>query len=321
WDANAPRLSRPSTASLDPAAQDRANRAALNAYGRDISTARERAIAAGLSPEQAESELENAQERAKVSASISIAPTEPGGSVRVEHSWHATEAEAAAWADRRVRTIPTRPGAQMRISLRERGVEVPKWFSEGGREHVTTATRELAEGHDRDQKARTLREQVPQASATERARDEQQLPASVQRVAAERDQLAEDLAQRGREIEQLSGDLVDAAERNNELRNRHRLSIEHNNELTEANARLTRQLTAITAERDQLRGERDEAVAKLAERTPAHERYGSPERQAEQAGAEAASNGHTNGRTPIKGHAFAGLVNGRNRDREMEMEL
>jgi arginine deiminase len=144
----------------------------------------------------------------------------------------------------------------------------------------------------------------------------------VREIAAERDQLAEDLAARGREIEQLSGDLIDAAERNNALSNRHRLSIEHNNELTEANARLTRQLTALTAERDQLRGERDEAVAKLAERTPAHERFGSPERQAEQAGAEAAAaNGHTNGRTPIKGHAFAGLVNGRNRDREMEMEL
>ncbi|WP_067652919.1 hypothetical protein [Nocardia harenae] len=37
-----------------------------------------------------------------------------------------------------------------------------------------------------------------------------------------------------------------------ELRTRHRLSIEHNADLAEQNARLTRQLTAVTADRDQL---------------------------------------------------------------------
>ncbi|WP_280500260.1 hypothetical protein [Nocardia farcinica] len=81
------------------------------------------------------------------------------------------------------------------------------------------------------------------------------------------------------------------------MRQRHHLSIEHNGELSDRNDQLTRQLTAVLAERDQLaaardqavaerdrlRGERDEAVHKLVERTPAAQRYGSPERQAEQA--------------------------------------
>lgn len=88
------------------------------------------------------------------------------------------------------------------------------------------------------------------------------------------------------------------------------LSIEHNGDLTEQNAELTRRLTAMTAERDQavterrdsdmkrvqalaeqgrLRGERDEAVAKLAETTRPSDRFGSAERQATQASATAAA--------------------------------
>lgn len=87
------------------------------------------------------------------------------------------------------------------------------------------------------------------------------------------------------------------------LRQRHGLSIEHNADLTERNARLTQQLTAMIAERDQavaatttlraeidaevitstkLRQERDEAVAKLVATTRPSQRYGSAERQAAQ---------------------------------------
>ncbi|MFC8048066.1 hypothetical protein [Nocardia sp. NPDC057353] len=61
---------------------------------------------------------------------------------------------------------------------------------------------------------------------------------------------------------------VDGAELQ-ELRTRHRLSIEHNADLAEQNARLTRQLTAVTADRDQLAA----AVAdRGTERRPATER-------------------------------------------------
>lgn len=89
-----------------------------------------------------------------------------------------------------------------------------------------------------------------------------------------------------------------------DLRQRHGLSIEHNADLTERNARLTQQLTAMIAERDQalaaaktlreemaaevatsskLRRERDEAVSKVIENTHPSQRYGSAERQATQA--------------------------------------
>ncbi|MBF6190563.1 hypothetical protein U3653_20275 [Nocardia sp. CDC186] len=274
---------------------------------------RERTLAGQVHREQDTTqvrEAEQGQQAERFSSTVTYLPQNANQVVH-ERGAHATEADSARWTAQQLAGIRPAPGTTVHVAafdLADEWRPERVFRAEGGRSMVTDEVSQWREGIDRG------------SSAQERG--EQQLPAPVQQVAAERDQLAEDLAQRGREIEQLSGDLVDAANLNNQLRNRHRLSIEHNNELTEAKARLTRQLTAVTAERDQLRGERDEAVAKLAERTPAHERYGSPERQAEQAGAEAAAaNGNTTGRVPIKGHAFAGLVNGRNRDREMEMEL
>ncbi|MEV6432941.1 hypothetical protein [Nocardia sp. NPDC051463] len=67
------------------------------------------------------------------------------------------------------------------------------------------------------------------------------------------------------------------------LKDRHRLSIQYNNALVEQNSKLVKQAAAVSIERDQLLAQRDEAVRKLAERTPAEQRYGSPERQAAQA--------------------------------------
>ncbi|MFJ2834616.1 hypothetical protein ACIO52_04570 [Nocardia sp. NPDC087230] len=82
----------------------------------------------------------------------------------------------------------------------------------------------------------------------------------------------------------------DLEQAHRDLRQRHGLSIEHNADLTERNARLTQQLTAMIAERDQalataktLRQERDEAVSKVIETTHPSQRYGSAERQATQA--------------------------------------
>ncbi|MGY4100507.1 hypothetical protein ACW2Q0_13275 [Nocardia sp. R16R-3T] len=108
------------------------------------------------------------------------------------------------------------------------------------------------------------------------------------------------------------------------LKARLHLSIEHNSELADNNARLTRQLTEVSAERDQLRFERDEAVRKLADRTPAEQRFGSPERQAEQARThtrEATESGSESApRSPLAdyqpGHALADAVARNGRDRE-----
>ncbi|WP_327114177.1 hypothetical protein OHB12_33715 [Nocardia sp. NBC_01730] len=253
------------------------------------------------------------QDSGRFSSTVTYLP-ENANQVVYETGHHATEAESAAWTRRQMADIRSAPGTTVHVAVHDTTAEDrtdPLFRAEGGRAMVADEVAYWGEGIEH-----------------ERWRDEQKLTATPQQIAAERDQLAEDLYARANEIEQLSGDLVDAANRNNQLRDRvserdnriaelttrHGLSIEHNNQLTDANARLTRQLTAMTAERDQLRGERDEAVQKLAERTPAHERYGSPERQAEQV----ATNGNTNGRQTIKGHAFAGLVNGRDREEGME---
>ncbi|MBF6236635.1 hypothetical protein IU474_06025 [Nocardia otitidiscaviarum] len=88
------------------------------------------------------------------------------------------------------------------------------------------------------------------------------------------------------------------------------------NELTEQRDTLLAQAQQLTAERDQLRGERDEAVRKLIERTPAHERYGSPERQAEQAKTAARESGRSALADHQPGSALADAVarNGHDRD-------
>ncbi|WP_280411808.1 hypothetical protein [Nocardia asiatica] len=232
-----------------------------------------------------EAEQAHEQEALPFGSTITYLP-ENANQVVHERGAHATEADSARWTEQQLAGIRPAPGTTVHVAACEtssEGHEDPVFRAEGGRSMVTDEVTQWRESIERVSSAQD--------------RGEQQPPTSVVQIVAERHKLAEDLAQRGREIEQLSGSLVDATERNNqlagqltardkklaELTARHGLSIEHNNQLTEANARLTQQLTALTAERDQLRGERDEAVAKLAERTPAQERFGSPERQAEQA--------------------------------------
>ncbi|MBF6341751.1 hypothetical protein IU450_38620 [Nocardia abscessus] len=255
---------------------------------------RERTLAGQVHREQPAAQARETgqeQQAKRFSSTVTYLPQNANQVVH-ERGSHATEADSARWTAQQLAGIRPAPGTTVHVAafdLADEWRPERVFRAEGGRSMVADEVTQWREGIER---------------GSGQERDEQQLPASVQQIAAERDQLAEDLAQRGREIEQLSGDLVDAANRNNQLTNRHRLSIEHNNQLTEANARLTQQLTALTAERDQLRSERDQAVQKLAERTPAGQRYGSPERQAEQAKAAAYASDASE-QTPV--NAFAGL--------------
>ncbi|MGW4329687.1 hypothetical protein ACWEKR_27805 [Nocardia sp. NPDC004573] len=239
------------------------------------------------------------QEELRFGSTVTYLP-ENANQVVHERGEHATEADSARWTAQQLAVIRPAPGTTVHVAASEtssEGHEDPVFRAQGGRSMVADEVTQWRESIERV------------SSAQERG--EQQPPASVVQIVAERHRLAEDLAQRGREIEQLSGQLTERDKKLAELTTRHGLSIEHNNELTEQNARLTRQLTQVTTERndvvsalaerggevyalsqeleqvtgqrDQLRFERDEAVAKLAERTPAQERFGSPERQAEQA--------------------------------------
>jgi hypothetical protein len=264
---------------------------------------RERTLSGQVHREQAEQardvEQAHEQEALPFASTVTYLP-ENANQVVHEHGAHATEADSARWTAQQLAVIRPAPGTTVHVAASEtssEGHEDPVFRAQGGRSMVADEVTQWRESIERV------------SSAQER--DEQQPPASVVQIVAERHRLAENLAQRGREIEQLSDQLTERDKKLAELTTRHGLSIEHNNELTEQNARLTRQLTQVTTERndvvsalaerggevyalsqeleqvteqrDQLRFERDEAVAKLAERTPAEQRYGSPERQAEQA--------------------------------------
>ncbi|UGT71558.1 hypothetical protein LTT66_16265 [Nocardia gipuzkoensis] len=315
---------------------------------------RERTLAGQVHREQDTAQargVEQGQQAERFSSTVTYLP-ENANQVVHERGAHSTEAESARWTAQQLAGIRPAPGTTVHVAAYDLADEWrPErvFRAEGGRSMVADEVTQWREGIERVSSEQERDEQQLPASVQEIAAERDQLAEDLAQRGREIEQLSGDLVDAAERNNQLSGQLTERDKKLAELTNRHGLSIEHNNDLTEQNARLTRQLTQVTAERndvvsalaerggevyalsqdleqvtaerDQLRGERDEAVQKLAERTPAHERFGSPERQAEQAGAEAATNGHTNGRAPIKGHAFAGLVNNRNRDREMEMEL
>jgi hypothetical protein len=73
-----------------------------------------------------------------------------------------------------------------------------------------------------------------------------------------------------------------------------------------SNGQLDQELAELRADRDRLRGERDEAVAKLAERTPPEQRFGSAERQAQAAReTDREPDGDGQPGTPVKKSALA----------------
>lgn len=245
--------------------------------GRRIATARARA--AGLTPEQVRWELDNAEANSR--AQVTITAGRPGERDWTWNTYHPTEAEAARWTHDAVTETDWRPGTTLTVKAREAGNPKPFYAVEGNQAAVG---RDLELWHLETRDGFGHTQQPTRELAIEHSR-----------VVAE--------------LDRLRGD-VDS------LKSRLNLSIGHNGHLDEQNSRLTRQLIELTAERDRLRGERDEAVHKLAERTPAHERYGSPERQAAQARTEA----RESARSPLADHqpgrALADAVarNGAERD-------
>lgn len=229
---------------LSPGANEQ-GRARLTEQWRDAARAAEKA---GLTPERIEQEFADAQQNSQFVATVSSLPhpQAPLRELRQESSYHPSEAEAIAWTERHVRE--------------------GKWTRE------TALRADVMHRDDRDNSLRTTLGRPEQVAAAVRdwARDRQDRP-MMQPSRATREASAPD-----RETDRVH-------EERDSLKSRLALSIEHNGSLADQNAQLTRQLTEMSAERDRLRGERDEAVQKLAERTPAAERLGSPERQAEAA--------------------------------------
>ncbi|MFE3052689.1 hypothetical protein [Nocardia sp. NPDC059239] len=211
---------------------------------------------------------------------------EGGNGVQNVHARHDSEIAAVAWTENQLNEIRSKADSVVLVSAFEHdgnGHHEPVFQAEGGRQFLVDEVAQWREGAERD--AGRQRGEPPRESA-----------------AAERDRLRGEL---------------------DSLTTRHRLSIEHNGDLTDQNAALTRQMALLTTERDHLlgqrdslRGERDEAVQKLAERTPAHERFGSPERQAEQAKAAARQPGRSALADYQHGQTLADAVARNGHDRE-----
>ncbi|MGW4117086.1 hypothetical protein [Nocardia sp. NPDC004711] len=196
---------------------------------------------------------------------------EGGNGVQNVHARHDSQIAAAVWTEKQLSAIRSKADSVVLVSSFEHdgnGHHEPVFQAEGGRQFLTDEVAQWREGAERD--AGLLRGEALRES-----------------MVAERDRLRGEM---------------------DSLTQRHRLSIEHNGELTDQNAALTRQMAALTAERDELRGERDEAVRKLIDRTPASERLGSPERQAEQAKAAARESGGSALAGHRSGNALADAV-------------
>lgn len=209
---------------------------------------------------------EQTQEAARYSSTVTYLP-EGADRIAHVHARHGREVESAVWAHQQVTEARPAPGSTVQVTAYD----------------------------DADQ--RNPQQVFRAEGGPEFVADE---------VSQWWDDAERTTADHGRELETVAAERDRLREELESLTARHRLSIEHNSDLTERNAHLTRQLTAMTAERDRYKTERDESVQKLAGRTPDAERLGSPERIADE---------HRSAhRRPIPGHAFAGLVNGRDRE-------
>ncbi|PPJ07827.1 hypothetical protein C5E51_16770 [Nocardia nova] len=220
---------------------------------------RERTLAGQVHREQEPATAARSAEQGtgRFSSTVAYLP-EGANQVVHEHARHGSEIESAVWTHNQVSEIRPAPGTSVLVSAYDtdgKGNARPVFRAEGQREAVTD---EVTQWWDTTERAAANRDwgRAPESAVTERDRLRSELDS---------------------------------------LNTRHRLSIEHNGDLAEQNARLTQQLSALTAERDELRETNTELVNQLAT-TNGH------------------SNGHSNGRDPIPGHAFAGLVNGHDRE-------
>ncbi|MCP2293634.1 hypothetical protein APR11_000038 [Nocardia amikacinitolerans] len=157
--------------------------------------------------------------------------------------------------------------------------------------HTGVAERQLEIGNhiDKGRPNRAKRDRQPQ---TTRQASEVSSP-SADRLAELERKVA--VLQRGLDAvtadrDGLRGKLAEAAAREERLKNRNlKLAAEIDQRPTRGTTPTLEELSRVVAERDRYKRQRDQAVTKLAERTPEQDRYGSPKRRAA-AGIDAARN-------------------------------
>jgi hypothetical protein len=98
------------------------------------------ALSRGLTKEQAEWEIANVAANSRSQTTISYQGRD--GQVRRVHGYHASEAEAAVWADRKLRTGDWAPDTQVRATSIERGHDRPYWSAGGDLTQVQDQARD-----------------------------------------------------------------------------------------------------------------------------------------------------------------------------------
>ncbi|WP_141718114.1 hypothetical protein [Nocardia altamirensis] len=280
---------------------------------------------------QAEQQLIASQDHEQQDRYSSTITYLPDGANQVVHETgsHASELDSVTWTRQQLDAIRPAPGTTVHIAAYghdDEGHRDPVFRAEGAR---AVLYQEVGEWRDAAELAEANEQQLSGLSAVDasRTREDTELGADLER-------------------ELLS------------LKDRHRLSVQYNNALVERNAALVKQLTALTAERDELREANTELTDRLAvDRGPArdsenlaqlHEQEAPPrlatERAArgsssreelaqeyagmsramkrieerDQAARAATTSPDSIQRHPIPGHAFAGLVNDHDHTKEME---
>lgn len=220
--------------------------------------------------------------------------------VRSEYAAHDSEIESAVWTHNQVTAIRPALGEPVRIAAHtvdERGHHEPIFRAEGGQQFVTD---EVTQWWDSIERHHTEPQRETEGAQQDRRRDENERTDTAQR---ETPQSASTVTRSVPEQAQgIAGPINELAQQRDAL--------------LAQTQQLTQIAEQLTAERDQLRGERDEAVRKLVERTPAHERYGSPERRAEQAKTAARESGRSALADHQPGSALADAVTRNGHDRE-----
>ena len=255
--------------------------------------AADRAARTGLSQDQITWEFDNAEANTRYHTRIT---SEYGGTRHDEPAGlHASETEAAAWAARKVQGTYWGPGVQVSATTTDRDSGRGYYSIQGDPEHVTdelaqwsekatkwrdqpavvqdrpttpAPRREFAE-HTEDTTRELEREvsesdrvSAPDARLVELERQVRELKG----VAGERDQLAQKVAMLGRGVDAITADRDEnkrqAEAARAEVQTLKNVTTRQEAELKDLRAQSLR-LIEVTAEKNRLKSERDEAVAKV----------------------------------------------------------
>ncbi|MGK8487102.1 hypothetical protein [Nocardia asiatica] len=220
--------------------------------------------------------------------------TDPDGGKLIESRSFATEHSATSWLQRNISGTSWSDGTTLAVETRDT-LNAAKQYVDYGRPE--TVADQLAEREavlrERTLSGQVHREQAEQA-ARQRDNTDRERPsdtAGVDRLARVERQLSDMAADRDRletRVGMLQRGLDSVTADRDEIRRKLDSAEGHIEALKNRNLRLSAEVDALrdrpgveqlTAERDQLKQERDEAVRKLVQSTPEHERYGNRARR------------------------------------------